>query len=144
LRRLGSLERGLLLYLRQEGRGIGLINKIRAYELQDSGFDTVEANVALGFRDDERDYAIAAHMIRSLEILSVRLMTNNPRKIDGLTQHGVRVADRLPHVMAPNPHNRFYLETKAARSGHWIDFHGKPHLPEQNEPPLVEGMPPES
>ena len=143
LRRLGSLERGLLLYLRQEGRGIGLINKIRAYELQDAGFDTVEANVALGFRDDERDYAVAAHMIHSLEIGSVRLMTNNPRKIDGLTQHGVRVAGRLPHVMPPNPHNRFYLETKASRSGHWIDFDGKPHLPEQDEPILLEGMPPE-
>ena len=143
LRRLGSLERGLLLYLRQEGRGIGLINKIRAYELQDSGFDTVEANVALGFRDDERDYAVAAHMIHSLEIGSVRLMTNNPRKIDGLTQHGVRVAGRLPHVMPPNPHNRFYLETKASRSGHWINFDGKPHLPEQDEPILLEGMPPE-
>ena len=143
LRRLGSLERGLLLYLRQEGRGIGLINKIRAYELQDAGFDTVEANVALGFRDDERDYAVAAHMIHSLEIGSVRLMTNNPRKIDGLTQHGVRVAGRLPHVMPPNPHNRFYLETKASRSGHWIDLDGKPHLPEQDEPVLLEGMPPE-
>lgn len=141
LRRLGAQERGLLLYLRQEGRGIGLVNKIRAYELQDSGFDTVEANVALGFRDDERDYAVAAHMILSLEVRSVRLLTNNPRKIDGLAQHGVRVTGRLPHVMAPNPHNRFYLETKAARSGHWIDFEGKPHLEEQNEPALVDGMP---
>jgi GTP cyclohydrolase II len=143
LRQLGSLDRGLLLYLRQEGRGIGLINKIRAYELQDSGFDTVEANLALGFRDDERDYAVAAHMIHSLEIGSVRLMTNNPRKIDGLAQHGIRVAGRLPHVMAPNPYNRFYLETKASRSGHWIDLDGKPHLPEQDEPVLLEGMPPE-
>jgi len=141
LRQLGSLDRGLLLYLRQEGRGIGLINKIRAYELQDSGYDTVEANVALGFRDDERDYAVAAHMIHSLEIGSIRLMTNNPRKIDGLAQHGVRVAGRLPHVMPPNPHNRFYLETKASRSGHWIDFDGKPHLAEQDEPVLLEGMP---
>jgi len=143
LRRLGALERGLLLYLRQEGRGIGLINKIRAYELQDSGFDTVEANVALGFRDDERDYAVAAHMIHSLEIGSVRLMTNNPRKIGGLAQHGVRVAGRLPHIIPPNPHNRFYLETKASRSGHWIDFDGKPHLAEQDDPVLLEGMPPE-
>jgi len=143
LRQLGSLDRGLLLYLRQEGRGIGLINKIRAYELQDSGFDTVEANLALGFRDDERDYAVAAHMIHSLEIGSVRLMTNNPRKIDGLAQHGIRVAGRLPHVMPPNPYNRFYLETKASRSGHWIDLDGKPHLPEQDEPVLLEGMPPE-
>lgn len=143
LRRLGSCERGLLLYLRQEGRGIGLVNKIRAYELQDAGFDTVEANVALGFRDDERDYAVAAHMIHSLDIGSIRLMTNNPKKIEGLEQHGVRVAGRLPHVMTPNPHNRFYLQTKASRSGHWIDFEGKPHLPEQNEPTLVEGMLPE-
>jgi len=141
LRQLGSQERGMLLYLRQEGRGIGLINKIRAYELQDSGYDTVEANVALGFRDDERDYAVAAHMFHSLEIGSIRLMTNNPRKIDGLAQHGVRVAGRLPHFMPPNPHNRFYLETKASRSGHWIDFDGKPHLAEQDEPVLLEGMP---
>jgi GTP cyclohydrolase II len=141
LRRLAGGERGLLLYLRQEGRGIGLVNKVRAYALQDAGLDTVEANLALGFRDDERDYAIAAHMVRSLEIGSIRLLTNNPAKVRGLTQHGVRVAGREAHVMTPNPHNRFYLETKAARSGHWIDFEGKPHLPEQNEPALVEGMP---
>jgi GTP cyclohydrolase II len=141
MRCLGSLESGLLLYLRQEGRGIGLINKIRAYALQDEGLDTVEANQALGFRDDERDYAIAAHMIHSLAVGSVRMMTNNPRKVDGLTQYGVRVAGRVPHVMPPNPYNRFYLETKASRSGHYIDFDGKPHLPEQNEPALVEGMP---
>ena len=140
LRQLGSMERGLLLYLRQEGRGIGLINKIRAYALQDEGLDTVEANVALGFRDDERDYSIAAHMIRSLDVRSIRLMTNNPSKINQLVQHGIDVAGRLPHVIPPNPHNRFYLETKASRSGHWIDFSGKPHLPEQSDPPLVEGM----
>ena len=83
---LGSMERGVLLYLRQEGRGIGLSNKIKAYALQDSGMDTVEANLALGFKDDERDYAVAAHMIESLGIQSVRLMTNNPRKVAGLTQ----------------------------------------------------------
>lgn len=118
---LGSLDRGLLLYLRQEGRGIGLINKIRAYALQDRGMDTVEANHALGFRDDERDYAIAAHMIKSLDVRSVRLMTNNPAKIEQLEGHGVVVGRRIPHQTAPNEHNRFYLRTKALRSGHWIE-----------------------
>ena len=122
LRAIAALDRGLLLYLRQEGRGIGLINKVRAYALQDRGLDTVDANLALGFRDDERDYAIAAHMIESLDVVSVRLMTNNPRKLDQLAQLGVRVAGRIPHVIPPNEHNRFYLETKAARSGHWIDL----------------------
>ena len=141
LRNIGAMPRGLLLYLRQEGRGIGLINKIRAYALQDEGLDTVEANEALGFLDDERDYSIAAHMIKSLDVRSVSLMTNNPSKIRQLVQHGVNVAGRLPHVMPPNPHNRFYLETKATRSGHWIDFSGKPHLPEQSDPVIVEGMP---
>ena len=140
LRRIAEEPQGLVLYLRQEGRGIGLINKIRAYSLQDSGLDTVEANRALGFRDDERDYAIAAHMIQSLGVRSVRLMTNNPDKIEQLTQYGVEVASRLPHVIPPNKHNRFYLETKAKRSGHWIDFAGKRHLDEQSDPVFVEGM----
>jgi GTP cyclohydrolase II len=143
LRALGAMERGCLLYLRQEGRGIGLINKIRAYELQDSGLDTVEANLALGFRDDERDYAIAAHMLKSLSIRSVRLMTNNPRKIRQLEQYGLRVAGRIPHVIPSNPHNRFYLETKATRSGHFIDLAGRPRLHEQSDPVIVEGMPQE-
>jgi GTP cyclohydrolase II len=137
LRELGSRERGLLLYLRQEGRGIGLINKVRAYALQDAGLDTVEANRALGFRDDERDYAVAAHMLFSLDVRSVRLMTNNPDKIRQLEQYGIRVSDRIPHVMPPNEHNRFYLETKAVRSGHYIDFEGKEHLPEQDEAVIV-------
>ncbi len=140
---IGALDRGLVLYMRQEGRGIGLINKIRAYALQDSGLDTVEANLALGFRDDERDYAVAAHMIQSLDVRSIRLMTNNPGKISQLTRYGVRVEGRIPHVMAPNPHNRFYLETKAERSGHWIDLSGKRHLEEQGDPVRVEGMPEE-
>ncbi len=140
LRKIGTFERGLVLYLRQEGRGIGLINKVRAYALQDEGFDTVEANEALGFRDDERDYAIAAHMIHSLNLKSIHLMTNNPRKIEQLTQYGVKVTRRLPHVIPPNEYNRFYLETKANRSGHWIDFAGKPHLMEQSDPVVVEGM----
>jgi len=140
LRRIGELERGVVFYLRQEGRGIGLINKIRAYALQDRGLDTVEANHALGFRDDERDYAIAAHMIRSLGLRSVRLMTNNPDKVAQLERYGVPISGRIPHLLPPNPHNRFYLETKANRSGHYIDFSGKPHLDEQSDRVLVEGM----
>ncbi len=140
LKLIESMDRGILLYLRQEGRGIGLINKIRAYSLQDQGLDTVEANLALGFRDDERDYAVAAHMLKSLDVQSVRLITNNPNNIKQLTQYGVAVADRIPHVIPPNEHNRFYLETKAKRSGHYIDTTGKPHLPEQSDPVLVDGM----
>ena len=132
---------GILLYLRQEGRGIGLLNKIRAYALQEQGLDTVEANQALGFRDDERDYAVAAHMLRSLGVKSVRVVTNNPDKIRQLTQHGVDVSGRIPHVIPPNEFNRFYLETKARRSGHMIDL-TEERLPEQSDPVLVEGMPP--
>ena len=134
------MDKGMLLYLRQEGRGIGLTNKIRAYSLQDQGLDTVEANLALGFRDDERDYAVAAHMLSSLKVDSVQLMTNNPKKIDQLQQYGIKVNGRIPHIMKPNEHNRFYLETKAAKSGHLIDFYGKQHLPEQSDRPIVEGM----
>lgn len=140
LKKIGKMERGIVLYLRQEGRGIGLINKIRAYNLQDAGLDTVEANLALGFRDDERDYAVAAHMLTSLKIESVQLMTNNPKKIDQLTRYGIKVNGRIPHIMEPNEHNRFYLETKAAKSGHLIDFYGKERLLEQSDPPIVEGM----
>jgi len=110
--------RGVLFYLRQEGRGIGLINKIRAYALQEQGLDTVEANLALGFRDDERDYSVAAHMIHSLDIRSVRLITNNPEKIRQLEEHRVVVAGRIPHVIPPNEFNRAYLETKGRKSGH--------------------------
>jgi GTP cyclohydrolase II len=138
LRRLGSMERGLLLYLRQEGRGIGLINKLRAYALQDEGLDTVDANLALGFRDDERDYAIAAHILTSLNVASIQLMTNNPDKIRQLERHRIKVTGRIPHVMPANEHNRFYLETKVSRSGHYIDLQGKPHLSEQDDPIIVE------
>jgi GTP cyclohydrolase II len=141
LKKIGEVERGVVLYLRQEGRGIGLANKIRAYALQDQGMDTVEANLALGFRDDERDYAIAAHMLHSLGISSVHLMTNNPKKVQELEQYGVKVSRRLPHLLPPNPHNRFYLETKAQRSGHFIDFAGLPRLQEQSDPVVIEGMP---
>lgn len=138
LRKLGEMDRGLLLYLRQEGRGIGLVNKIRAYALQDRGLDTVEANLALGFRDDERDYAIAAHMIHSLTVESVRLMTNNPEKITQLTRHGVRVSGRIPHVIPPTDHNRRYLETKASRSGHWIEVPDRARIPEQSDEVVVD------
>lgn len=140
LRTIGQMERGMVLYLRQEGRGIGLVNKIRAYSLQDQGLDTVQANHALGFRDDERDYAVAAHMLMSLKIESVLLITNNPKKIQQLIDYGINVSDRIPHIMEPNEYNRFYLETKAAKSGHLIDFHGKKHLPEQSDRPFIKGM----
>ena len=140
LKKIGEMDKGIVLYLRQEGRGIGLTNKIRAYNLQDQGLDTVEANLALGFRDDERDYAVAAHMLHSLQVHSVRLMTNNPKKIAQLEQYGVKVNERIPHILPSNEHNLFYLETKAAKSGHMIDFHGKAHLPEQSDMPIVEGM----
>ena len=140
LKKIGRMEKGVILYPRQEGRGIGLINKIRAYSLQDEGLDTVEANLALGFRDDERDYAVAAHMLMSLKIESVQLMTNNPKKIDQLTRYGIQVNGRIPHIMEPNEYNRFYLETKAAKSGHLIDVFGKERLLEQSDPPFVEGM----
>jgi len=112
---------GAVLYMRQEGRGIGLLNKIKAYQLQDFGLDTVEANVALGFEADERDYAIAAHMLRSLHVRSIRLITNNPEKIEGLERHGVKVAGRIPLVIEPNPHNVEYLRTKMKKSGHLLD-----------------------
>ena len=141
LKKIQALGRGVLLYLRQEGRGIGLVNKIRAYELQEQGMDTVEANLALGFRDDERDYAIAAHMLKSLDVRSIQLITNNPRKVDQLVGYGIEVTGRIPHVIPPTPYNRFYLETKAKRSGHYIDNLGNPHLTEQSDPVLVEGMP---
>jgi len=137
---IGQQPAGMVLYMRQEGRGIGLANKIRAYALQDQGLDTVEANLALGFRDDERDYSVAAHMVHSLGVRSIRLMTNNPNKVQQLEQFGVEVSGRLPHLLPPNEHNRFYLETKARRSGHFIDFAGKPHLPEQGEAVIVDGM----
>ncbi|MBN2548829.1 MAG: GTP cyclohydrolase II [Anaerolineales bacterium] len=140
LRAIGQMERGIVLYLRQEGRGIGLTNKIRAYGLQDHGYDTVEANLALGFRDDERDYTIAAHMLQSLRVRSIQLMTNNPRKIDGLTALGMRVTGRIPLIIPPNPYNEFYLETKERKSGHMLDLSGKEHLLEQMDRPIIDGM----
>jgi len=138
LKKLSSLEFGMLLYLRQEGRGIGLLNKIRAYALQDRGLDTVEANLALGFRDDERDYAIAAHMIHSLEVKSIELLTNNPDKVAQLREHGIEVAGRIPHFIPPNAINQAYLQTKASRSGHLMSFETPPHLPEQSDEAVMD------
>ena len=112
---------GVLLYLRQEGRGIGLANKIRAYALQDGGLDTVDANLALGLPVDGREYASAAAILRHLGLRQVRLLTNNPRKRRALEEHGIQVVERVPLVVPPNPLNRDYLRTKAARLGHALN-----------------------
>jgi GTP cyclohydrolase II len=113
-----AADGGILLYLRQEGRGIGLANKIRAYALQDRGLDTVEANRRLGFADDERDFAVAARMLDALGVDTVRLLTNNPAKVEGLKRAGVTVIERVAHHMPTNPHNADYIATKKAKSGH--------------------------
>ena len=113
--------RGVLLYLRQEGRGIGLVNKIRAYQLQDQGADTVEANEQLGFGADMRQYDMLGAMLHQLGIQQLRLMTNNPRKLHALENLGVTVVDRLPLHTGENPHNALYLATKAGKLGHLLD-----------------------
>jgi GTP cyclohydrolase II len=118
LRILGEAGGGVLLYLRQEGRGIGLANKLRAYALQDRGLDTVDANRRLGFSDDERNYGMAAAMLRALGIDQVRLLTNNPNKVAGLESEGIGVVERVAHHMPTNPHNADYIATKKKRSGH--------------------------
>ncbi|WP_017666626.1 GTP cyclohydrolase II [Sandarakinorhabdus sp. AAP62] len=110
---------GILLYLQQEGRGIGLLNKLRAYALQDQGWDTVDANTRLGFEPDERDFSLAAAMFKALGVSNVALMTNNPLKVDGLAAHGFTVS-RVAHDMPPNPHNAAYLATKRDRQGHML------------------------
>ena len=111
---------GLLLYLAQEGRGIGLVNKLRAYALQDEGFDTLDANGQLGFDDDERVYLPAAQMLRQLGFVRVRLLTNNPAKVDALMRLSIDVVERVPHAFPTNRHNERYLQTKAAKSGHLL------------------------
>jgi GTP cyclohydrolase II len=120
LRIIGQEGGGMLLYLRQEGRGIGLANKLRAYALQDRGLDTVEANRRLGFGDDERNYAQSAAMLRALGIAKVRLLTNNPAKVAGLEAAGIAVVERVAHHMPANPHNADYLKTKRKKSGHLL------------------------
>ena len=122
LEKIGQMDRGIVLYLRQEGRGIGFVNKIRAYQLQDAGYDTVQANEILGFRPDERDYGVAAHMLASLHVRSIRILTNNPAKVADLERHGVQIVGRIPVTVPPNSINRPYLETKRQKMGHLLDL----------------------
>jgi GTP cyclohydrolase II len=126
LKRIADEGRGILLYLRQEGRGIGLVNKMRAYRLQEAGADTVEANLALGFHADARDYELCKPMLAQFGITAVRLMTNNPRKIAAMEKLGVAVADRVPLLVNRNAFNSNYLDTKAAKLGHMMQPEAEP------------------
>jgi GTP cyclohydrolase II len=121
IRLMAAEGAGVVLYLAQEGRGIGLINKLRAYTLQDQGMDTIDANRALGWQADERNFRIAAAMLEALDLARIRLLTNNPDKVAGLAACGIDIAERVPHVMAPNGVNDAYLATKARRFGHLLD-----------------------
>ena len=112
--------KGLIVYMNQEGRGIGLLNKLKAYKLQEEGKDTVEANLALGFKNDQRDYGVGAQILRHLGVSKIRLMTNNPRKRAGLLGYGLEIVENVPVEMSPNPHNEFYLQTKRDKLGHDI------------------------
>ena len=120
LRRIAEEGRGILLYLRQEGRGIGLVNKMRAYRLQEAGADTVEANLQLGFHADARNYELCKPMLAQFGVKKLRLMTNNPRKIDALTRLGIEVSDRVPLLVNRNAFNNNYLNTKQAKLGHMM------------------------
>ncbi len=124
LRRIAAEGCGVLLYLRQEGRGIGLADKLRAYNLQDLGYDTVDANTQLGHAPDKRDYGVAAGILRDLGVVAVRLLTNNPAKVAGLSAHGIAVVDRIPLVTPVQPENRGYLRAKAERMGHLLALDG--------------------
>lgn len=125
LDRIAAEGCGVLVYMRQEGRGIGLGNKVRAYALQDQGIDTVDANLALGFAADERTYETAASIIKELGIKSVRMMTNNPDKLEGLRRAGVSIAEQVPHWVSTTEHSEAYLETKKTKLGHIDDDEAK-------------------
>ena len=117
---LGSQPKGLLIYLRQEGRGIGLLNKIKAYSLQEMGYDTVEANLMLGFPADTRDYSFAVEVLNYFKLHSIKLLTNNPDKIEFLEKNGITISERIPILSKPTPYDKFYLETKKIRMRHQI------------------------
>ena len=120
LKFLGKQEAGMLIYLRQEGRGIGLLNKIKAYSLQDQGYDTVEANLMLGLPIDKRDYSFAVEVLKYFGISSIKLMTNNPAKMGFLTDNDINVSERIPVKSEPTPYDEFYLSTKKIRMGHQL------------------------
>jgi GTP cyclohydrolase II len=120
LRIIEKVGTGVVLYLRQEGRNIGLTEKIRAYALQDKGYDTIDANIHLGYEPDERDYGIAANILKNLQVKSIKLLTNNPKKIQQLINAGIQIDERLPLIVQQNEYNRAYIETKAKRAGHLL------------------------